>query len=73
MNYNRKESDLQFLSNDELKKAVSPLKIKVIEYANRDLGEIAADQHLGLPLWKVSVIFVLLFITLEIVLLKFWK
>ncbi|MBA2422294.1 MAG: BatA domain-containing protein [Chitinophagales bacterium] len=73
MNYNRKESDLQFLSNDELKKAVSPLKIKVIENANRDLGEIAAGQHLGLPLWKVSVIFVLLFITLEIVLLKFWK
>jgi hypothetical protein len=30
-------------------------------------------QNPGLPLWKVSVIFVLLFIALEIALLKLWK
>ncbi len=73
MNYDRKESDLTFLTNDELQKLSSPLKVKVIMNADRDLGAIITGQKLGLPLWKLSVIFVLLFIALEIALLKLWK
>ena len=73
MNYNRNESDLTFLSNDDLQKLSSPLKVKVITNSDRDLGAFITGQKLGLPLWKVSVIFVLLFIALEIALLKLWK
>ena len=73
MNYDRKESDLTFLSNDQLQKLSSPLKVKVITNSDRDLGAFITGQKLGLPLWKVSVIFVLLFIALEIALLKLWK
>ncbi len=73
MNYNRKESDLNFLSNDELQKLSSPLKVKVITNADRNLGSLVTGQKLGLPLWKLSVLLVLLFIALEIALLKFWK
>lgn len=73
MNYDRDESDLQFLSNDELLQFSKPFNIKVIQNTGRDLSGVISGQHLGLPLWKVSVIFVLLFMALEIVLLKFWK
>jgi hypothetical protein len=73
LNYDRQESDLHFLSNDDLQKFSRPLKIKVIENSNRDLSDVISGQRLGLPLWKLSVIFVLIFIALEIVLLKFWK
>lgn len=73
MNYNRKESDLTFLSNEELQKLSSPLKVRVITNSDRNLGGMITGQKLGLPLWKVSVIFVLLFIALEIALLKLWK
>ncbi|MEP7127573.1 MAG: hypothetical protein ABI729_01840, partial [Chitinophagales bacterium] len=73
MNYDRGESDLHFLSNEELMQFSKPFNIKVIQNTGRDLSGVISGQHLGLPLWKVSVIFVLLFIALEIVLLKFWK
>lgn len=73
MNYDRRESDLHFLSNEELQQFSKPLNIRVIQNTDRDLSNVVSGQNLGLPLWKVSVIFVLLFMALEIVLLKFWK
>lgn len=73
MNYDRLESDLRFMSMEELLTAGKQLNIRVIQNYKRDLSNVIAGQGLGLPLWKVSVIFVLLFIALEIVLLKFWK
>ncbi|MBA3648800.1 MAG: BatA domain-containing protein [Chitinophagales bacterium] len=73
LNYDRKESDLKFLSLDDLKKSGASLGIKILENSKRNLQEVIQGQHLGLPLWKVSIIFVLIFIALEILLLKFWK
>jgi hypothetical protein len=73
MNYNREESDLAFFTNDELMDLATPLNITVIKNSDRDLGLIMAGQKLGLPLWKVSIIFALIFIALEIALLKLWK
>ncbi|MEO6166878.1 MAG: BatA domain-containing protein [Chitinophagales bacterium] len=73
MNYDRRESDLHFLSNEELLQFSKPLSIRVIQNTQRDLSNVISGQNWGLPLWKVSVIFVLLFMALEIVLLKFWK
>lgn len=73
MNYDRLESDMHFLPMEDLVNAGKRLNIRIIQNAKRDLSNVIAGQGLGLPLWKVSVIFVLLFIALEIVLLKFWK
>ncbi len=73
MNYNRKESDLSLTDNEELKNISKALNITVIQNADRDLGMLMTGQKLGLPLWKVSVIFALIFIALEIALLKLWK
>jgi len=73
MNYNRNESDLSFFSNDELQKLSSRLQAKVISNSDRDLGAFITGQKAGLPLWKLSVIFALLFLAAEIALLKLWK
>lgn len=73
LNYDRRESDLHFLSNTELDKISKAYHIKVIQRTDRDLSAVISGQRLGFPLWKVSVIFVLFFMSLEIVLLKFWK
>lgn len=73
MNYDRRESDMQLISNDDLLQQSKSINMKVIQNAGRDLSNVISGQHLGLSLWKVSAIFVLLFLTLETVLLKFWK
>ena len=73
MNYDRRESDMRLLSRDELLQYSKSINIKVIQNAGRDLSNVISGQHLGLSLWKVSAIFVLVFLLLEIILLKFWK
>ncbi len=73
MNYNRNESDLTFLSNDELQKVSEPLKAKVFTNTDRDLGAFITGQQQGLPLWKIAVILALLFLGTEIALLKLWR
>lgn len=73
MNYDRKESDLAFLEAGELQNLSRPLKVNVITNPDRDLQGFITGQNLGLPLWKIALIFVLIFIAAEILLLKFWK
>lgn len=73
LNYDRLESKLSFASLSELQEVVKPLNMHVIQPRQRDIADVISGQGLGLPLWKVSVIFVLVFIALEIALLKFWK
>ena len=73
LNFDRRESDMKFLTNEELKELAPMQNIRVIENTQRNLADVISGQRFGLPLWKVSVIFVLIFIALEILLLKFWK
>ena len=73
MNYNRKESGLTFLSDEDLEKMSGKLQASVISNVDRDLGNWIRGEKGGMPLWKVSVIFALLFLAAEIALLKLWK
>ena len=73
MNYNRRESDLSFFSADDLQKLSAPMKIRVIQNSDRDLGSVITGQKLGLPLWKVAIMLALLFIAAEIALLRLWR
>jgi hypothetical protein len=73
MNYDRRESDLSFLTDDQLKESASRMRARVISNPGRDLSVTITGQRAGLPLWKVSVIFALLFLAAEIALLKLWK
>lgn len=72
-NYNRKESDMKFYSPDELQKEPQAKNFTVVRNVSRDLSHTLTGQNLGIPLWKVSVIFALLFLIMEILLLKLWK
>jgi hypothetical protein len=75
-NYNRNESVMQFLTNDELSEIASKNRLNNFNVMNSDKMEVAgsfsADSE-GTPLWKYCIILALLFLACEILLLKFWK
>lgn len=72
VNYSRSESDLKYWTLSELKNST---KIKRAEWVN-DKANVAAGinelQH-GMPLWKVCIILALLFLIIEILLIRFMK
>ena len=75
-NYSRKESNLLCLSNDELKKIIEDKSFKnidVIEDVSGDITSQILQGAEGKKLWKIFIILTLLFIGLEIALLRFLK
>ena len=72
-NFNRKESDLNCYSSDELKAESAKLKIDLFANDKEDLSQAINIYNAGTPLWKYCIMLVLLFIVLEILLLKYWK
>ncbi|MBS1659168.1 MAG: BatA domain-containing protein [Bacteroidetes bacterium] len=73
LNYDRRESDLTFLTDDQLKSDAATARARVISNPDRDLAAMITGQKAGLPLWKVAVMLALFFVFAEIALLKFWK
>lgn len=75
-NYSRKESNLLCLNNDELKKIIETKNFKNIDLIE-DLSSDITLQILqgadGKKLWKIFIILTLLFIAIEIALLRFLK
>lgn len=75
-NYSRKESNLLCLSNDELKKIIEDKSfnnVDVIEDLSGDITSQILQGAEGKKLWKIFIILTLLFIGLEITLLRFLK
>jgi hypothetical protein len=75
-NYNRKESDLKYLSADELTQLSNGAHLAGVQLykANvNDLTKTLNQQAEGIPLWKYCVLLALLFLLIEILLLRFWK
>ncbi|MBK9254826.1 MAG: BatA domain-containing protein [Saprospiraceae bacterium] len=74
-NYDRKESDLSLYSESELEKLIninpSINLINAVAQANISSTVIAKDK--GVQLWKWFLIAALVFLGLEILLLRFWK
>ncbi len=72
VNYDRSESELKFRDVNELKKTT---KIKNADWLANDLnasGTINELQH-GIPLWKVCIILALLFLLIEILLIRLMR
>ena len=75
-NYNRRESDLRFFSEAELEE-------KIADKANSgwqlytssvpDLQKSLTLENKGRPLWKYAIIAALLFLFIEILLIRYWK
>jgi hypothetical protein len=72
-NYGKEESYLEFFSSDDLKKAFSQYKnvhIYDVKSSNEFITGFKKD-NIGVPLWKYSLILSLIFLLIEILLIRF--
>jgi len=75
-NYNRKESDMSFISPTDLEKTVSNTGLKnftVMASTGQSLPTLLQEVNRGKYYWKYCVLFALLFLATEQALLKLWK
>lgn len=71
-NYNREESKMSFLSVDELEDLAAE-KLNVWKSDSSSLTKLIKDESLGKRFWKICVILALVFIGLEILLIRAFK
>jgi Aerotolerance regulator N-terminal len=72
-NYDRRESDLAYLSDTRLKESAPPNMSIVETNAAADLTELVSDRSRGVILWKWCVVLALLALAAEVLILRFWK
>lgn len=72
-NYNRKESQLDYFSSEDLKNYVGP-NLNVIDILDSSvLTAKIEERSKGIVLWRWCIILALIFLALETLLLRFWK
>jgi len=72
-NYDRLESDLEYYNQSDLTDLVGP-NVQVIESASRaTLTPLIGDRSRGIVLWRWCLIAALIFLGLEVLLLRLWK
>lgn len=75
-NYNRKESTNEFFTKDELRQMAETEQmpnIAVLSPQKQDVKKQIEALSKGLELWKIFLIFALVFILSEILLIRLWK
>ena len=72
-NYNRTESALKFYDETALKEKLQQGGIELINVNNKNMAAVAGEINEGVVLWKWCVILALLFLLVEVALLRFWK
>ena len=75
-NYNRKESEMIFLSNTELQENINALNLKNISVINVNEGSLTnslKDTNGGDKLWKLFIILALMFLLAEIIVIRIFK
>ncbi len=75
-NYDRKESELHMLTSDQLElqaQANRLFNFHTLEPGKKDITKTLREMNEGIRLWKWCVIFTLVFLLVEIMLLKFLK
>ncbi len=70
LNYNRTESNLLFYTNEELKEKYNSDNINILDKPEQNLSGIVTQLNEGTPLWKLCVIFALIFLAAEIILIR---
>jgi hypothetical protein len=71
-NDNRSESDLSYLNRAELVKLV-PQSGAILEGGNGSLKGAVTETNFGLQLWKLCIILALIFLGIEILLIRYYK
>lgn len=72
-NFNRQESLLSYFGMDELKQRFTSPNVKFFDNADIDFSFLIGQIDKGIALWKWCVIAALIFLLLEILLLRFWR
>ena len=72
-NFDRTESTLRFAEKEELKKIFSEKNHLVLDNTRANLAAEVKQIKDGILLWKLCVILSLLFLLMEILLIRFWK
>lgn len=75
-NYSRQESQLDFFSRDELQRLVRQQSIpgcQVVPSAAKSMTDYVRLRHQGTPLWRLCLCLALLFLLVEIVLIRIKK
>lgn len=72
-NYNRNESDVSLLETSDLKNLFTIEGVKVFEKTDIPINSLIKQEENGRPLWRIFIWLTLLFIAIEILLLRFWK
>ncbi|MFK7757612.1 MAG: BatA domain-containing protein [Flavobacteriales bacterium] len=76
INYNRKESDISYYDAYDLNQELMRLGYSNSNVITSEINTISAsieDVNEGKTLWKSFIIMALLFLGIEIILIKFWK
>jgi hypothetical protein len=72
-NYNREESNLRYLSAKDLKTSFNS-NVNVWDQAlESNLTQLIGEKDRGVILWKWCIILALLFLALEVLLIRLWK
>jgi hypothetical protein len=72
-NYDRKESDLRFKTDEVLAKDLPANMSVMAASAEANFAQVVDEQERGIVLWRWCVIFALLFLALEVLFLRLWK
>jgi hypothetical protein len=75
-NFNRDESQMEFMNTAALEEMIESVRlgsVSVVDVSKAELKNHFSRQSEGIRLWKYCIILVLLFLAIEILLLKFWK
>lgn len=73
LNFDRRESDLKFYNASELSSRYNQSNVNVVNGANVEVATVVKELDRGTALWKVCLILTLVFLAIEILLLRFWK
>lgn len=73
LNFDRKESDMKFQNASQLKEQYPQLNVNVVNGANAEVATVVKELDRGTALWKWCLMLTLLFLAVEIALLRFWK
>ena len=72
-NYNRQESDLSCLSSDDLKSTFQDVATIWDNTAYANFSQLIGEKERGIILWKWCIIFALVFLAIEVLIIRFWK
>lgn len=73
LNFDRRESDLRFYSASQLKDKYTQKNVNVVNAANADVSSVVKELDRGTSLWKLCILLALIFLGIEVLLLRFWR